>query len=67
MNNIYGGRLGKIIDKYPKVQCPICMTPQVQIINHLRGDVEWKCRHCKQRFTMPFNEDEDIVENKNGD
>ena len=51
---IYGGRLGKITEQYPKVHCPICQTPQVQIIRYLTGDPEYKCRHCRQKFTLPF-------------
>lgn len=52
----YGGRLGAILEKYPRVHCPICATPQVQIINYNKGDPKWKCRKCKQQFTMPFND-----------
>ncbi len=50
----YGGRLGQILKAYKNVHCPICKTAQVQIISYLEGDPEWKCRHCKQRFSMPF-------------
>lgn len=54
---LYGGRLGLILEKYPSVHCPICQTPQVQIVSYLSGDPEWRCRHCKQRFTMPFKDE----------
>lgn len=51
---IYGGRLGYIIGTYPKVHCPICQTPQVQLTHYLTGDPKYKCRHCKQTFSLPF-------------
>ncbi len=54
MTSRYGGRLGQIIDRYPRVFCPICQTPQVQIVHHLHGDAGYKCRHCKQEFSLPF-------------
>lgn len=50
----YGGRLGEILKKYPKVYCPVCLTSQVQIVNYLSGDAGYKCRHCRQNFTLPF-------------
>lgn len=53
----YGGRLGKIQKVYPRVQCEKCGTFQVQIINYLRGDPKYKCRHCKHVFTLPFSDD----------
>ena len=52
----YAGRLGRIIEKYPKVQCEKCGTFQVQIINYLDGDAGYKCRHCKHEFTLPFKD-----------
>ncbi|MGR5294781.1 hypothetical protein ACPV5U_08745 [Vibrio mediterranei] len=56
----YGGRLGYITSIYPKVHCPICQTPQVQITDYMSGDPEYKCRHCKQVFTLPFKEPEKV-------
>ena len=56
----YGGRLGEIIKKYPKVQCYKCYTFQVQIKNYLQGDPEYKCRHCKHQFTLPFNKEKHV-------
>nr|WP_321458660.1 helix-turn-helix transcriptional regulator [uncultured Vibrio sp.] len=52
----YGGRLGHILRIYKNVHCPMCKTPQVQIINYTKGDPKWKCRHCKQVFSMPFTD-----------
>ncbi len=57
MTKLYGGRLGQIIDKYPSVYCPICQTPQVQIVQYTHGDAGYKCRHCKQKFNLPYNDD----------
>lgn len=56
MNN-YGGRLGRIIEKYPKVQCKECGTFQVQITSYLSGNPEYRCRCCKHKFTLPFTDD----------
>ncbi|MGB1990452.1 MAG: hypothetical protein ACPHPA_08045, partial [Cycloclasticus pugetii] len=56
---IYGGRLGYIIGTYPKVHCPICQTPQVQLTHYLTGDPKYKCRHCKQTFSLPFKPTEE--------
>lgn len=56
MTVLYGGRLGQILAVYPHVHCPVCQTPQVQITNYNEGDPEWKCRHCKQVFSMPFKD-----------
>ena len=58
MSANYGGRLGAVLKVYPRVYCPVCQTPQVQIINYLKGDPQWKCRKCKQKFTLPFNDAE---------
>jgi len=56
---IYGGRLGYILSIYPKVHCPICQTAQVQITHYLSGDPKYKCRQCKQVFSLPFKDKED--------
>jgi len=52
--SMYGGRLGAILDKYNNLECPECSTKQVQIISYLSGDPEWKCRHCKHKWSLPF-------------
>lgn len=54
----YSGRLGEVIKMYPKVQCFECDTFQVQIISYLEGDPEYKCRHCKHKFSLPFKEEQ---------
>ncbi|ELA6946673.1 hypothetical protein RBG11_004276 [Vibrio parahaemolyticus] len=56
---MYGGRLGAILTKYYRVHCPICVSPQVQIINYITGDPAWKCRRCKQVFSLPFEDEEE--------
>lgn len=56
---IYGGRLGYILSVYPQVHCPICLTKQVQIVGYLEGPAQYKCRHCKQTFSMPVKEMDD--------
>jgi len=56
MSANYGGRLGRIISVYPKVQCNNCGTYQVQIVSYLEGDPEYRCRHCKFQFTLPFKD-----------
>ncbi|MCX8941281.1 hypothetical protein [Vibrio parahaemolyticus] len=56
MPNIYGGRLGRILAKYPRNQCEKCGTFQVQIINYAAGDPVWRCRHCKHQFSKPFDD-----------
>lgn len=53
---MYGGRLGLILSKYPVVQCAECGTKQVQLTHYLTGDPEYKCRHCKHTFTLPFKD-----------
>lgn len=53
---MYGGRLGKILEAYPQVQCSNCKTFQVQITSYLQGDPEYKCRHCKHTFSLPFSD-----------
>jgi len=61
MINHYGGRLGRIIDKYPKLKCHTCNSNQIQIVRYLSGDPEYKCRKCNHSFTLPFTDkDEDI-------
>ena len=57
--NHYGGRLGRILEVYPRVSCPVCQSPQVQIVSYLSGDPSWKCRKggCRQTFSMPFKEE----------
>ena len=52
----YGGRLGRILSMYPKVQCKDCGTFQVQIVSYSEGDPEYRCRHCRRRFTLPYEE-----------
>ena len=62
----YAGRLGRIIKQYPKVQCHKCNTFQVQIVSYLEGDPKYKCRHCKHKFTLPFEDSvEELEEDKN--
>lgn len=51
---VYGGRLGRIIKMYPKVQCKECGTFQVQLVSYLEGDPKYKCRRCKHKFTLPY-------------
>lgn len=53
---MYAGRLGRILKKYPQTNCEKCGTSQVQIINYLVGDPEYKCRKCKHKFTLPFSD-----------
>jgi transposase-like protein len=31
--------------------CPSCTTKQVQLIDGVNKPAEWKCRHCKTKFT----------------
>ncbi len=62
MRVMYGGRLGRILAVYSNVHCPRCLTPQVQIISYLKGDPTWKCRHCKQVFSMPFKDPQPLEE-----
>jgi transposase-like protein len=50
----YGGRLGRILKVHPNVQCEKCGTYQVQIVSYLEGDPEYKCRHCKFKFSLPY-------------
>ncbi|KMV28824.1 hypothetical protein AB733_21585 [Photobacterium swingsii] len=52
----YGGRLGRIINTFPRVSCPLCGTRQVQIINYTSGDPKYRCRHCKQIFTLQYKD-----------
>ena len=47
---MYGGRLGAILIVIPKVICPCCETKQVQITQYLKGNPEYRCRHCKTSF-----------------
>ena len=54
--NNYGGRLGRIIKKYPKVPCKDCGNYQVQITNYLEGDPQYRCRKCKHNFSLPFDD-----------
>ena len=55
---MYGGRLGRIIKAIPQPMCFECGTTQVQIISYMRGDPEYKCRHCKHTFKLPFTDEE---------
>ncbi|HIF6165095.1 MULTISPECIES: helix-turn-helix domain-containing protein [Vibrio harveyi group] len=64
MTVLYGGRLGQILRFFKNVHCPMCKTAQVQIINYLQGDPSWKCRHCKQIFTMPFTDPRPLKDRK---
>lgn len=57
----YGGRLGVILKKYPKVTCPECKSPQVQIVNYLVGDSGWRCRKCKYKFELEFSNHEELI------
>lgn len=52
---MYGGRLGRIIKAIPEPSCPECKTKQVQIISYLIGDPEYKCRHCRHVFSLPYS------------
>jgi len=54
--NNYGGRLGRIIKKHPKVPCKECDTYQVQITSYLKGDPQYRCRRCKHTFSLPFED-----------
>ena len=62
----YGGRLGAILEKYPKTTCPKCHSPQVQIVNHLVGDSGWRCRKCRHEFELEFNDHKEFVKNSIG-
>lgn len=57
----FGGRLGAILKKYPKVTCPECQSPQVQIVDYLVGDSGWECRKCKYMFGLEFSDHEEII------
>lgn len=36
--------------------CPACFTDQVQLVDYVAVPAQWKCRHCKHRFTHePMN------------
>ena len=59
MSNIYGGRLGDILNKYNKMECPNCKTKPVQLIIYNSGDPTWKCRHCKNVWSRPFTDTKD--------
>lgn len=58
MSVLYGGRLGKIMAKYPtnSLCCSNCESQQLQIINYLSGDPKYRCRKCRYTFTLPFED-----------
>ena len=36
--------------------CPACETRQVQLIDYVTDEIEWKCRNCRTKFATDFND-----------